>query len=187
MDFFSDPQAMLANTSLVERFLDYVKIHTTSDEHSDSCPSTERQFVLAKLLVEQLRAMGLSDAAVDENCYVTAPLPGNVAGKETVGLIAHLKAVGDAAAGGVDDLHPVMLDVGRKQPAAPGRRSQGDQTGIRWDRRADLVPGTIHHRDSAVPLGRHVGRPAQARILDCHRAFPYRQVFDFLKLLGVDH
>ena len=90
MDFFSDPQAMLANTSLVERFLDYVKIHTTSDEHSDSCPSTERQFVLAKLLVEQLRAMGLSDAAVDENCYVTAPLPGNVAGKETVGLIAHL-------------------------------------------------------------------------------------------------
>jgi tripeptide aminopeptidase len=90
MDSYSNPQDMLAETSLVERFLEYVKIHTTSDEHSESCPSTERQFVLAELLVEQLRAVGLSDAGVDENCYVTATLPGNVEGKETVGLVAHL-------------------------------------------------------------------------------------------------
>jgi tripeptide aminopeptidase len=90
MDFFSDPKEMLATTSLVERFLEYVKIDTTSDEHSSSCPSTERQFVLANLLVEQLREMGISEAAVDENCYVTATLPGNVKGRETVGLIAHL-------------------------------------------------------------------------------------------------
>jgi tripeptide aminopeptidase len=90
MDFYSNPQDMLANTSLVQRFLEYVKIDTTSDEHSDSYPSTNRQFVLAELLVEQLRALGLSDAAVDEHCYVTATLPGNVEGKETVSLIAHL-------------------------------------------------------------------------------------------------
>ena len=90
MDFHSNAREMLADTSLVERFLEYVRIDTTSDEHSDSCPSTERQFVLARLLVEQLGALGLSDAAVDENCYVTATLPGNVEGKETVGLIAHL-------------------------------------------------------------------------------------------------
>jgi len=90
MDFFSNPQEMLANTSLVQRFLEYVKIHTTSDEHSDSFPSTERQFALARLLAEQLSSLGLSDAAVDENCYVTGTLPGNVEGKEAVGLIAHL-------------------------------------------------------------------------------------------------
>ena len=90
MDFHSNALEMLAHTSLVERFLEYVRIHTTSDEHSDSCPSTERQFVLARLLAEQLGVLGLSDAAVDENCYVTATLPGNVEGKETVGLIAHL-------------------------------------------------------------------------------------------------
>lgn len=90
MDFFSSAQEMLANTSLVERFLEYVRIDTTSDEHSDTSPSTERQFLLAELLVEQLKAIGLSDAEVDENCYVTATLPGNVEGKETVGLIAHL-------------------------------------------------------------------------------------------------
>jgi tripeptide aminopeptidase len=105
MDFYSDPQAMLANTSIVQRFLDYVKIHTTSDEHSDSCPSTERQFVLAELLVEQLRAMGISDAAVDENCYVTATLPGTVEGKETVGLIAHLDT--SPAAPGVN-VNPIL-------------------------------------------------------------------------------
>jgi len=90
MDSYSDPQEMLATTSLVQRFLEYVRIDTTSDEHSESCPSTERQFVLAELLVKQLKALGLSDAAVDEHCYVTATLPGNVEGKETVGLIAHL-------------------------------------------------------------------------------------------------
>ena len=104
-DFFSNPQEMLANTSLVERFLEYVRIDTTSDEHSESCPSTERQFVLARLLVDQLKALGISDAAVDENCYVTATLPGNVEGKETVGLVAHLDT--SPAAPGVD-VKPVL-------------------------------------------------------------------------------
>jgi len=105
MDFFSNAQEMLAKTSLVERFLEYVRIDTTSDEHSDCCPSTETQFVLAELLVEQLRAVGLTDAAVDENCYVTATLPGNVEGKETVGLIAHLDT--SPAAPGVN-VNPVL-------------------------------------------------------------------------------
>jgi len=105
MDFFSSAQEMLANTSLVERFLEYVRIDTTSDEHSDTSPSTERQFLLAELLVEQLKAIGLSDAAVDENCYVTATLPGNVEGRETVGLIAHLDT--SPAAPGVN-VNPVL-------------------------------------------------------------------------------
>jgi len=89
-EFFSDPQEMLNDTSLVRRFLEYVKVHTTSDEHSDSQPSTERQFVLARLLVEELQALGLADASVDDNCYVTATLPGTLEGSEVVGLIAHL-------------------------------------------------------------------------------------------------
>jgi len=107
MDFYSDAQEMLANTSIVQRFLEYVRIDTTSDEHSDSCPSTSRQFVLAELLVEELKAVGLTDAAVDENCYVTATLPGNVGGKETVGLIAHLDT--SSAAPGVN-VNPILHD-----------------------------------------------------------------------------
>jgi len=105
MDFYSDAQRMLAETSLVDRFLDYVRIHTTSDEHSDGSPSTDRQFVLAQLLVGQLREVGLTDASVDENCYVTATLPGNVDGKETVGLIAHLDT--SPAAPGAD-VNPIL-------------------------------------------------------------------------------
>jgi tripeptide aminopeptidase len=105
MDSYSDPREMLANTSLVERFLQYVKIHTTSDEHSDSSPSTERQFELARLLVEELTALGLTDAAVDENCYVTATLPGTVEGKEAVGLIAHLDT-SPAASG--ENVSPIL-------------------------------------------------------------------------------
>ncbi len=104
MDFYSDPREMLANTSLIERFLEYVRLHTTSDEHSDNCPSTKRQFDLARLLVEQLRAMGITDAAVDENCYVTATLPGNVEGRETVGLIAHLDTSPAASGAGVNPI-----------------------------------------------------------------------------------
>ena len=108
MEFYSNAQEMLVNTSLVQRFLGYVRIHTTSDEHSDTCPSTERQFVLARLLVEQLGGLGLSDAAVDDNCYVTATLPGNVEGTETVGLIAHLDT--SPAAPGVN-VKPVLHEA----------------------------------------------------------------------------
>jgi tripeptide aminopeptidase len=105
MTFYSNPRDMLVSTSLVERFLKYVKIHTTSDEHSESCPSTERQFVLAELLVEELKGLGLPDAAVDGNCYVTATLPGNGTGKETVGLVAHLDT--SSAASG-EDVNPIL-------------------------------------------------------------------------------
>ncbi|MGD2121246.1 MAG: peptidase T [Gemmatimonadota bacterium] len=105
MAFHSDAHEMLANTSLVKRFLEYVRIDTTSDEHSETCPSTEKQFDLANLLVEQLEEMGLTDAAVDENCYVTATLPGNAEGKETVGLVAHLDT--SSAAPGVN-VNPIL-------------------------------------------------------------------------------
>ncbi len=90
MKFFNNPNEILNSTSLVRRFTEYVRIHTTSDEHSESSPTTERQFDLAKKLVKELQELGLSDAEVDENCYVTATLPGNVEGGTALGLIAHL-------------------------------------------------------------------------------------------------
>jgi tripeptide aminopeptidase len=88
MKYFDDPQTLLQQTKLIERFVEYAKIDTTSDEHSESCPSTERQWVLAKKLVEELKGLGLEDAAADDNCYVTATLPGK--GSQVIGLIAHL-------------------------------------------------------------------------------------------------
>ncbi|MEE4116231.1 MAG: peptidase T [Marinilabiliaceae bacterium] len=74
-----------------ERFLRYVKIDTQSDESSDTCPSTEKQFDLARLLEKELKELGLSDVILDENGYVRASLPSNTE-KElpVVGFIAHM-------------------------------------------------------------------------------------------------
>jgi len=75
--------------SLVDRFVGYAKIHTTSNEESETYPSTERQFDLARQLVDELKAVGLADAAVDEHCYVTASLPATP-GNEKVPPIAFI-------------------------------------------------------------------------------------------------
>lgn len=63
--------------TVLERFLRYVQIDTQSDPHSKSVPSTEKQKNLSKLLVEELRAMGIADAEVDEKGYVYATVPAN--------------------------------------------------------------------------------------------------------------
>lgn len=75
---------------LVNRFLKYVKIYTTSDEGSETCPSTERQWDLAKILVEDLKEIGLEDISLDKNGYVMATLPANLEGVPSVGWIAHM-------------------------------------------------------------------------------------------------
>ena len=62
-------------TSVVERFLRYVTYDTQSDENSESYPSTEKQLVLLRDLVSELKAIGLSDAAIDEHGYVFATIP----------------------------------------------------------------------------------------------------------------
>ncbi|MBQ5789254.1 MAG: tripeptide aminopeptidase PepT, partial [Thermoguttaceae bacterium] len=82
--------------SPLERFLKYVAIETTSNEEATTTPSSPKEFDLARVLVDELREIGLTDAAVDEHCYVTATLPANVEPQNadepipTVGLIAHL-------------------------------------------------------------------------------------------------
>ncbi len=76
----------------LERFLKYARIETTSSEETTTTPSADCQFNLARLLVDELLELGLSDAQVDEHCYVTATLPTNVADRRTptIGFIAHL-------------------------------------------------------------------------------------------------
>ena len=78
----------------LERFLKYARIETTSSEETTTTPSTDCQFDLARVLVDELLELGLSDAYVDEHCYVTATLPTNVADRRvpTIGFIAHLDA-----------------------------------------------------------------------------------------------
>ena len=89
-------------TTALERFLRYIVIETTSAEGTDRIPSTPGQFDLARLLVRELKELGLTDAEVDEHCYVMATLPSNLpeTGRKmpVLGLLAHLDT-SDAASG----------------------------------------------------------------------------------------
>jgi tripeptide aminopeptidase len=70
--------------TVTERFLRYVVIDTQSDASSPTCPSTEKQKDLGRLLAAELRAMGLADAHLDEYGYVYATIPANTTKKVPV-------------------------------------------------------------------------------------------------------
>ncbi len=81
---------------IIERFINYVKVDTQSNEASETCPSTEGQWTLAKMLVEELKKIGMTDVSVDENCYVMATLPANTEKNvPTIGFLAHLDTATD--------------------------------------------------------------------------------------------
>lgn len=75
-----------------ERFLNYAAIPTQSDEKTGVTPSTDRQFVLARLLRDELAGLGLADAQVTEHCFVYAHLPATpgLEDRPCLGLIAHM-------------------------------------------------------------------------------------------------
>ena len=76
--------------NLVDRFIKYIKIDSQSNPESETTPSTEKQWNMANLLVEELKAIGLQDVTVDENAYVMATLPSNVDYPvPTIGFISH--------------------------------------------------------------------------------------------------
>lgn len=81
---------------VLDKFLKYISIDTQSDDNSETTPSTQKQFDLAHLLVEELKQLGLEDAAVDDKCYVMATLPANT-GKNVpvLGFIAHMDSAPD--------------------------------------------------------------------------------------------
>lgn len=76
---------------IVERFIKYIRIDTKSDENSNTCPSTKGQLELGKLLVGELKELGLEDVKQDENGYIYATLKSNIDKKvPTIGFISHL-------------------------------------------------------------------------------------------------
>lgn len=91
--------------SVQERFLRYVQIDTQSDPHSATMPSTEKQKDLGRLLVEELKALGLSDAEMDENGYVYATLPSNSDRTvPTIFFCSHMDTAPDCSGTGVKPL-----------------------------------------------------------------------------------
>ncbi|KAA3640872.1 MAG: peptidase T [Bacteroidetes bacterium] len=65
------------NYTVLDRFLKYVKIDTQSDPESPTCPSTEKQKNLGRILVQELHEMGITDAEMDEHGYIYATVPSN--------------------------------------------------------------------------------------------------------------
>jgi tripeptide aminopeptidase len=89
--------------SVLDRFLRYVQFDTQSDERSTSYPSTDKQLVLLRALVDELRAIGLADAEMDEHGYVMATIPATTtkAGVPTIGFIAHVDTSPEMSGAGV--------------------------------------------------------------------------------------
>ena len=75
---------------IIDRFVGYARIDTQSDPHSESTPSTEKQWILANSLVEELERIGMSEVSIDDNGYIMATLDSNIE-KEVpvIGFISH--------------------------------------------------------------------------------------------------
>ena len=80
-----------------ERLLSYVKVFTPSSEETGTSPSTQYQFDLARLLVQELKELGVKDADVDEHCYVYGHIPATrgYESRQKLGFIAHMDTVSD--------------------------------------------------------------------------------------------
>lgn len=86
------------NYTVTDRFIRYVQIDTQSDPHSNTFPSTEKQKNLARLLVDELKSMGMQNAEMDENGYVYAELPSNTTKQiPTIFFCAHMDTSPDCS------------------------------------------------------------------------------------------
>ncbi len=92
-----------------ERFLEYVSVWTTSNEASNSIPSTARQLDLAKKLAEEMKSLGIEDARVDDKGYVYGSIPATpgLEDKAALGLIAHMDTAPDASG---KDIKPQIIE-----------------------------------------------------------------------------
>ena len=112
--------------TVIDRFLTYVTFDTTSDETSDTCPSTAKQLILADYLVKELKDIGITDAMCDENGYVYAHVPAST-GMENVpkiGLIAHMDTSPDVSG---KDVKPQIITFDGNNAPMVDKRYHGEQ------------------------------------------------------------
>ncbi|RCW43026.1 tripeptide aminopeptidase [Paenibacillus prosopidis] len=93
---------MSMKNEIMSRFISYAQVETQSNESSDTCPSTPGQLTLARMLVDELKAIGMQEITMDSNGYVMATLPANT-DKEipTIGFLAHMDTATDFTGAGV--------------------------------------------------------------------------------------
>lgn len=113
----------MTNDTMLSRFLRYVKTDTQSSGQTGAHPSTDRQFVLARMLAEELRGMGAEDVRLSDTCYVYATIPASKGreGEKALGFIAHMDTAPDAS--GTDVKPSVVRYEGGVLPlGSSGRR-----------------------------------------------------------------
>ena len=133
----------LTGTSVLERFLRYVAYDTQSDTRSDSYPSSAKQLVLLDLLVSELKAIGLTDAARDPHGYVFATIPATTkkANVPVIGFIAHVDTSPEASGTGVKPIvHENWNGEDIRYPDDPALRLKpGELPALRDRIGADIV------------------------------------------------
>lgn len=93
---------MSMKQELISRLTTYVQVDTQSDESSESCPSTPGQLTLLRMLVDELKSIGMQDVTMDDNGYVMATLPANTDKQvPTIGFLAHVDTATDMTGAGV--------------------------------------------------------------------------------------
>ncbi|MBE0663191.1 MAG: peptidase T [Bacteroidales bacterium] len=98
----------MKNDELLERFLRYVKIDTRSDDTSSTFPSTEKQWNLARLLIDELKDMGMQEVSIDKYGYVMATLPSNL--DKTVPVIGFLAHVDTSPEMSGENVNPQIVE-----------------------------------------------------------------------------
>ncbi|QXP62034.1 peptidase T [Polaribacter sp. HaHaR_3_91] len=82
---------MIEKQHITDRFIKYVTIDTESDPNNPAFPSTEKQWDLANVLVDELKQIGMKEVDLDANCYIMATLPSNLDYEvPTIGFVAHI-------------------------------------------------------------------------------------------------
>jgi tripeptide aminopeptidase len=118
---FPSPLAEELAGDVLERFLRYVRIDTQGAYRAVRRPSTEKQLVLSRLLVDELRELGVEDAELMPSATVFATVPGS-AGAPVVGLIAHVDTTPDVTADGVTPIvHEAWQGLPIALPGDPGQ------------------------------------------------------------------
>lgn len=113
--------------TVTDRFISYARIDTQSDETSQTTPSTQKQFNLARMLVEELKSLELEDVEMDEHGYIMATLPPNTDKKvPVIGFIAHMDTSPDMSGENVAprivrnyDGDDIVLDKGQQVVLSP--------------------------------------------------------------------
>jgi tripeptide aminopeptidase len=107
---FTSALAEALAPDILERFQRYVRVGTQSDVSAETSPSTPGQLELGRLLMDELRSVGLDDASLDEQGFVFATLAGS---GPAIGLLAHVDTSPDAPGDGVEPLVHRAYDGGR--------------------------------------------------------------------------